>query len=113
MTKIWLDDIRHPAAFGYVGWIWVKTADDCITYLNTFWDEITEISLDHDLGPRSTAGIEDHGERTGYDVAKWIEERVIVDGWKMPVIHCHSQNPAGKKRIESALINATRHAVGR
>src|ERR1039457_5435002 len=102
MVKIWLDDTRDPAKHAHVGLVWVKTAEDCITYLSAFWNEISEISLDHDLGPKATLGLENHGESTGYDVAVWIEERVIVDGWKLPVIHVHSQNPSGKKRIEAA-----------
>jgi hypothetical protein len=72
-------------------------------YLELWWDEINEISLDHDLG--------DTSKMTGYDVAAWIEERVCMDGWKLPVVRVHSQNPVGKKRMEAALLNATKFAT--
>jgi hypothetical protein len=42
--------------------IHIKTADEAITLLQT--GKATLISLDHDLGQ----------EKTGYDVAKWMEE---------------------------------------
>lgn len=109
--KVWLDDVRDPVFHGYVGWVWIKTYEDCIVYLETFWHDITEISLDHDLGILSTLGIPNVIEKTGYDVAKWIEEKVIVHGWRLPVVRVHSANSVGRKNMEAALTNATRFYV--
>jgi len=70
MINIWLDDERDPnntkiqELFGAEpGMIWCKTADSAISRLKS--NSVDWISLDHDLGTTAT----------GYDVAKWIEER--------------------------------------
>ena len=54
-----------------------------------------EISFDHDLGT----------ERTGYDVAKKMEELVITGSIEMPDCYIHSANPVGRKRIQQAIDN--------
>ena len=95
MKKIWLDDVR-PAP---KEWVWIRTAEDCLLYLELWWDDISEISLDHDLGENI---------KTGYDVAKFIEEQVIVNGKRLPIVRIHSANPVGRKNMEAALISATR-----
>jgi hypothetical protein len=72
MINLWLDDERDPnnmriqELFGAEsGMVWVKTVDAAICRLMS--NNVTWVSLDHDLG---TA-------QTGYDVAKWIEERAF------------------------------------
>lgn len=57
--------------------------------------EVTELSLDHDLGDDS------HG--TGYDVLVWIEEAIALNGFVPPAIKIHSANPAAVQRMEAAL----------
>lgn len=100
--KIWLDDTRDPVKFGYFGWVWIKTADECIEYCKLHWNEITDISLDHDLDIQATLG-NTPTEKTGYDVVTWIEEKVLMDNWHLPNIIVHSMNPSGKKRMEQVL----------
>ncbi len=92
--KIWLDDERAMPPFYDVQ---VKTAEEAIEALKT--KLVTHISLDHDLGE----------ERTGYDVAKFIENRAFRD--LLPPIEwaVHSQNPVGKKNITVAMSNADRY----
>lgn len=94
--KVWLDDVR-PAPEGYV---WVKTGLDCIDLLINHWDEIRQVSLDHDLGDDTV---------TGTTVATFIEMRVIAfqDALSFTVA-IHSANPVGRKNMEAALRSAKR-----
>jgi hypothetical protein len=60
-VRVWLDD-RRPAPRG---WRRCYTPDQMIELLQT--GEVTEISLDHDLGLT-----EGEREETGYDVLLWM-----------------------------------------
>lgn len=82
--KLFVDDIRNPPD---MTWCVVRTFEGAITYLKHNVVEV--ISLDHDLGKR----------KSGYDIAKWIEEQVFLHQIQAPEILCHSQNPVGKKNI--------------
>lgn len=89
--KIWLDDERPPPD---QSWIHVTNYYDCIHLLNN--QNVTEISLDHDLGQN----------KSGYDVAKFIEENANNNVPPPNKISVHSQNPVGKKYIQIAVNNA-------
>lgn len=93
--KIWLDDMRPKPDFYDVR---VTKADEAIEALKT--KLVTHISLDHDLG---------EGEKTGYEVALFIEK----GAWQgtLPRIHCavHSSNPSGAKKMGWAIKNAERY----
>lgn len=68
----------------------VRSYDMGILMLQHFtWDILY---LDHDLG----------GEKTGYDIIKFIEEMVHTGYYQVSPndIVCVSANPSGKKRIE-------------
>lgn len=101
--KVWLDDERDPdnikiqELFGAEpGMIWCKTADAAINRLKS--NSVEWISLDHDLGTTST----------GYDVAKWIEERAH-SGELFPLVWTvHSANVIGARAMRQALENADR-----
>ena len=84
--KVFLDDIR-PAP---EDWKLVKTYEEAIETLASA--EVTEISLDHDLGT----------DKTGYDVITWIEEEVYYGRIPVPMIHIHTSNPAGFKKMNLA-----------
>jgi hypothetical protein len=89
--KIYLDDIRAEPE----GWIRVKTAQEAIGLLKS--NNVSEISLDHDLG--------DDINGTGYDVILWIEQEVYMKNYIPPVIKVHSANvPAGDK-MEAGIKN--------
>jgi len=100
--KLWLDDIRDPAAYGRIGWTWAKTADEAIAYLQT--GEVLQASLDHDLAwehyPWNDTG-QPYTERTGYDVVCWMEENNV---WPPLGTTVHSANLVGRARME-AVIN--------
>jgi hypothetical protein len=93
--KVYLDDIRNPP----LGWIRTYSVDETIQLLTT--GEVTHLSLDHDLGIASEVG-------TGYDVLKWIEERLVTNNFNPPEIEIHSDNPAGIHKMRLAKENIKR-----
>ena len=104
MIKLWLDDERNPdhaviqELFGAdPDMIWVKTAEAAIARLKS--NAVSWISLDHDLGTAAT----------GYDVAKWIEERAYSGELSRLTWTIHSANVVGARRMRQALENADRY----
>jgi len=104
MIDLWLDDERDPEhpqiqeLFGaWSGMVWVKTAHAAIIRLKD--SDVRSISLDHDLGTGMT----------GYDVARWIEERAFHGTLARIVWTVHSKNVRGAKSICQAMLNADRY----
>jgi hypothetical protein len=92
--KIWLDDRRPPPNSS---WLWLRTPEEVIEALQT--GGVEELSLDHDLGIFT-----EDGERTGYDVLLWVEEKVATEDFKPPpVITVHSANASAAPRMERAI----------
>ncbi len=89
--RVYLDDERRTPE----GWVRVYWPEEAIELLMT--GNAIEISLDHDLGN------DDHG--TGYDVVLWIEEAVIIRGFKPPKITVHSSNPSARIKMELGISN--------
>ena len=87
--KIWLDDERKAPE----GWVTVRTATDCRVLLEAL--DVQTVSLDHDLGDDKKYG-------TGYDVLCWMEEQVVTRDYKPPMVYIHTDNPAGRKKMEAA-----------
>lgn len=88
--KVYLDDIRPTP----VGWVHAYWPDEVITHLLT--GEVTELSLDHDLG--------DDTRGTGYDVVCWLEKHVFENpDFVVPEVRVHSANPIGRNRMEAAM----------
>lgn len=83
--KIYLDDERTAPP----GWLRVHWPEEAIQFLMD--GAVEEISLDHDLG--------NDRRGTGYDVISWLEEAVALRGFKPPVIHVHTANPAARTRM--------------
>lgn len=98
--KLFLDDIRNPP----IGWTLIRSAGGCLYYLNQ--GIVTEISLDHDLGDEKRYG-------TGYDVIKWIEEKVLTENFKAPIIHIHSGNPIGRKNMIAGIKNIIDYSLSK
>ena len=98
--KLWLDDIRTPPDDT---WLWVKTAEDAITWLKT--GSVTEASLDHDLAMLHYASAlhptlgKISKEMTGYDVVKWMVEHNV---WPR-VVRVHSMNPVGAAAMRQLI----------
>lgn len=87
--KVYLDDIRPTPE----GWVRVYWPEEAIELLKT--GNVEEISLDHDLG--------DDAHGTGNDVVNWIEEQVFLHGFNPPMIHVHSDNAAGVRKMKSGI----------
>lgn len=86
--KVYLDDMRSPPD---KTWTLCKTARQAKELI--IFEDVTEISLDHDLGTKET----------GYDVLLYIEWLVLVKNWKAPKIHIHTANISARKKMELAV----------
>lgn len=100
--KVWLDDER-PAPEGWKKCLWPEQVIMLIVSAGLSGKfEVTDISLDHDLG-------EDNG-RTGYDVIRYIQKQLVTGQWNgnVPNLYCHSDNPVGRKHIELGIASILR-----
>jgi hypothetical protein len=95
-VRVFLDDERVTPE----GWVRVYWPDEAIALLET--DRVEEISLDHDLG--------DDARGTGYDVVLWIEEAVVLRGFRPPVITVHSANASAREKMLAGVRSIERHA---
>jgi hypothetical protein len=102
--KVWHDDIR-PAP---EGWTWARTNTDAIRLLVE--NEVSEISLDHDLGLHHFTEDEieadpdllfgrGQAEETGYDLVNGMCE----NGYVPPKVTIHSWNPDGARAMAARL----------
>jgi len=96
--KIYLDDEREAPE----GWLRVRWPEEVIDLLRG--GNVTEVSLDHDLG--------DDGHGTGYDVVLWIEEAVATKGFRPPKITVHSANSSARLKMEAGIGSIKRLASG-
>jgi len=95
---LWLDDIRPPWKYGYIGAEWCKTAEAAIELLKT--GRVTFASLDHDLTEAATMGQPAPGEKTGMTVLKWMIENNM---WPSAGVHVHSLNETEGPRMKQLL----------
>ncbi len=96
--KLWIDDVR-PAPKGYV---WLKTVNDAIRYIeiygdyidfdNNLVDLVEVIDIDHDAGDYACYG----GDYI--KLLDWLEET----GRNYP-IHIHSMNPVGVANMRAII----------
>jgi hypothetical protein len=93
-VKLYLDDER-PAP---QGWILVRWPSEAISLLES--GEMTDLSLDHDLG--------DDERGTGYDVILWIEEAVATRRFSPPRIAVHSANSSARQKMELGIESIRR-----
>ena len=94
--RIYLDDERETPD----GWVRVFWPDEAIALLKS--GRVEEISLDHDLG--------DDERGTGYDVLLWLEEQVVVNGFRPPKIRVHSANSSARHKMEAAIDSIAKHS---
>lgn len=95
--KVYLDDERTPPE----GWKWVRWPEEAIALLQT--GQVTDLSLDHDLG--------DDERGTGYDVVLWLEEAVATRGFKPPKVKVHSANSSARIKMELGIRSIERLAA--
>lgn len=95
--KLFVDDVRDPPdqpkwyQFWLPRWKVARTYDKAIQILST--GKVKKLSLDHDLGPG----------KTGYDIAKFLEERAYNKSRVPSDIRVHSANPVGRRNIQRAI----------
>lgn len=94
--KLYLDDERSAPD----GWVQVRWPAEAIDLLKT--GQVTDISLDHDLGD------DEHG--TGYHVILWIEEAVATQQFRPPNITVHSANSSARAKMELGIESIKRLA---
>ena len=88
--KVFLDDERQTPE----GWVRTYTVNETIDLLKS--GEVTDLSLDNDLG---------EGVEEGFRVLDWMEAEVIGGGFKPPEnMQVHSGNPVRKIYMRD-LIN--------
>ncbi|ABF89341.1 conserved domain protein [Myxococcus xanthus DK 1622] len=93
--KVYLDDERATPD----GWVRVRWPEEAISLLAS--GQVTELSLDHDLGDDT------HG--TGYDVLLWLEEAVATRGFVPPrVVQVHSANSSARQKMTLAIARIER-----
>lgn len=90
-VKVYLDD-KRPTPNGYVRAFWPEDVQLFIESLN-----VTELSLDHDLGD------DEHG--TGNDVVCYVEEKVYFTDYVAPKISVHSDNSSAKAKMMLGINN--------
>lgn len=107
-TLLWVDDARNPLEDDWLNFspigrnckvIWAQSYQEAIDFLEKEWPDA--ICLDHDLGE----------EKSGYDIAKYIVNRCIDDGRKLPEFASQSANPVGRENIITLLSNYKRHEL--
>jgi len=96
MLNVFLDDERPTPA----GWVRCYWPDEVIELLRT--ETVSRVSLDHDLG--------DDARGTGYDVLLWIEQAVVLSGFKPPLLQVHSANSSARQRMLAAIEQIERLA---
>ncbi|MEX0739812.1 MAG: cyclic-phosphate processing receiver domain-containing protein [Pseudohongiella sp.] len=94
--RVYLDDERPTP----IGWVRAYWPQEVIALIEA--GEVTEVSLDHDLG--------DDERGTGYDVINWLEEAVAVRGLVPPKIVVHSANSSARVKMESGIASIIRFA---
>ncbi len=83
-------DVERPAP---AGWARAYRPGEVIRLPET--GQVTEVSLDHDLG--------DDARGTGYDVVLWVEEAAAVRGFAAPRLTVHSANPPARAKMEAGI----------
>lgn len=92
--KIYLDDERNAPDDS---WNVARNYQECLAILEKNWYEITEISLDHDLGDEYF---------NGYRFLLYMEFRVEEEGETyVPKIHIHTANASAKPKMLQAVEN--------
>lgn len=95
--KLFLDDTRPCPD----GWTLVRWPQDAMPLLLA--EQVSDLSLDHDLGDDATG--------TGYTLVTWLEEQVALNNLRPPArLKVHSGNPVGRARMEVVIKNIHRLA---
>lgn len=92
-------------------WTLVRTYAEFVALVNQNLNNITCISLDHDLGMAKGNWSDDlRRHYTGYDAIRVVEELIYSDKiTARPLLFTHSANPSGRARIQQAIDSIERY----
>jgi len=102
--RIFLDDIRNPEDVypKDTSWKVCRSYEEVVVHL--YCGQVTELSLDNDLGVNSTDAKE------GRHVLDVLDILVLVDGYPVPVVRVHSANPVARRTMVDAYEALKRRA---
>lgn len=120
--KLWLDDVRDPTFWGRKGWTWCKTPTEAKALMENH--EVTDASLDHDLGAELKPGFDPKGkphnmagnihfpnghdpEGSGHNFCLWMEKH---DLWPTRTCNVHSAAEKGVARMLPVIREKFPHA---
>lgn len=95
--KVFLDDWREAPE----GWVRTHTVAGTMHLLQN--EDVSHLSLDHDLGLEA--------DGTGYDVLERLEELVYHGKVTMPMIYIHTDNPGAAHKMRQATHKIAALAV--
>ena len=102
---IWLDDMRNPFENDWMKYSPINKPYEVI-WLKSY-NEFTNWILENDLPPAicfdNDLGIDETGEKNGYDCAKWLVEYCLDNNKQLPLWNIQSANPVGRDNIDGVL----------
>lgn len=93
--RVWIDDLRDPADYGYPDAIWLKNEAQYIVFLaeclmDDLVDDISDIHFDNDLGE----------VREGYHIFETLEKDIFEGNFKgLKRIYVHTTNPGAANKF--------------
>jgi len=98
--KLWLDDLRSPAAFAphETDYVWARDIEQA-QYFVRMWGVPTFMALDHDLG-RPAYLTHDEPPEDVMEFLKWLAAKYPDS---CPAHNCHSANPQGVNNVNSFM----------
>jgi hypothetical protein len=104
--KLYIDDIRTPPD---ESWNICRSALSAVRALDMFWEQVTDIALDHDISHQVAVGKMSRPypcEETFEIVARHIAAlRCLHPAWE-PRTSIHTSNPAGASNMKAILEHA-------
>jgi hypothetical protein len=111
-TILFLDDSPERAALAYQrmisierdSTIWCRTAKEAIDVLKDYWERLSKVYLDHDLGgEQEDVPMHSGNEQSGMEVVRYLED-MDPDKFKGCSFIVHSFNShAGLKMVERLI----------
>lgn len=106
--KLWIDDIRNAPD---ESWTVARSVDSAISFISQFGEELTEISIDHDISHQVAMGersspypcAETFTAVARYMSAYYGSLMPNRPGFTRPKVTVHSSNQMGAKNIEYIL----------
>lgn len=92
--KLWIDDMRDAPD---ESWTEIRKVQPGIEFLNHYGDQVTEISIDHDIENRPDD--ETFMPLCYYITLMSAASRIAKDTYWKPKVNVHSDNPVGARKM--------------